>query len=355
MIHLFRPDVGLREMVAVNRVIASRWLGEGPLVTKFTERWAAYLGVSPNNLLPMASASDALFLSMELLDVGLGDEVIIPSIHFVAAANAILRRGATPIFCDVNSWTMLTDANYIKEKITERTRAIMVLHYGGLSCNMIPIQELGYPIIEDAAVAVGTHYKGRACGTIGTMGTWSFDAMKMIGAGSGGMLYCNDDRAKLLSRLGVSQQHGLSSQECDWWSYELEEYGRLSEMNDITAAMALVQLDKLESNLRKRNFIWRYYSDRLFNLVHIPPWTGTPSFYWIQTKRRDELAQFLRKHGIYTSFRYWPLHWAMKIRDRLPGAEQAAGKTLLLPFHSALTKRQMKTVCDRVGEFFGDI
>ncbi|GAG76499.1 unnamed protein product, partial [marine sediment metagenome] len=99
MIHLFRPDVGIREMVAVARVIASRWIGNGPLTKQFVQAWADHLGVCHEQLVPLATGSDALCLTMELLDIGVGDEVIMPSIHFVGAANAVLRRGATPVFC----------------------------------------------------------------------------------------------------------------------------------------------------------------------------------------------------------------------------------------------------------------
>ena len=356
MIHLFRPNVGPAEMLAAMKIIRSRWLGEGPQVAKFSERWAAHLGVPAGQLLPLATASDALCLTMEMLNVGSGDEIIVPSIHFVGAANAVLRRGATPIFCDVDAHTLNTDITHVKAKVTGRTRAVMVLHYGGLPCDLNPIQHLGFPVIEDAAVAVGASYRGRACGTVADVGLWSFDAMKMMAAGTGGMLWCQDEywakRGKLLSRLGISQQHGLESDQDQWWAYRLELPGRLSEMNDLTAAMALVQLDKLASNLKKRRAICRYYDSQLRHLVTTPPSIDAPTYYWIQTERRNDLAKFLRQRDIYTSFRYWPLHWAMNVDEHLPGAEWAARHTLLLPLHSALTWRQVRTVCTMVRRFF---
>jgi dTDP-4-amino-4,6-dideoxygalactose transaminase len=355
MIHLFRPEVGWREAFAAAKVIHSRWLGEGPRAEEFRQRWAEWLGVS--RVLTLASASDALCLSMEVLGVGPGDEVIIPSIHFVTAASAVIRRGAVPVFCDVNPHTLNTTPKLVAEKMTAKTQAILLLHYGGLPCPIEPMRQFGVPIVEDAAVAVGANIGGQACGTLGDMGLWSFDAMKTIGAGSGGAFWCRDSHAlewaELLIRLGITTQHGIDGVGSRWWEYQAKAPGRLSEMNDIAAAIALLQLEKLPRTMRRRWAVARAYDAAFVGLpLRVPPVTEVPTFYWIQTEKRDALARYLREKGIYTKMSYHPLHLAFKTGDSLPGAEEAGERTLLLPMHQALRKGEVKKVIQEVRNFY---
>lgn len=359
MIHLFRPKVGWRELFAVAKVIHSRWLGEGPVAEEFRQRWAKYLNVE--RVMTLATASDALCLSMELLEVGPGDEVIIPSVHFIAAANAVLRRGATPVFCDVDPHTLNTNIQYLLPHVNPKTKAVLLVHYGGLSCNIRPILNLGLPVVEDAAVAVGSAVGGKACGTIGDIGLWSFDAMKMLSAGAGGAIWCKTpkmaDRAESLIRLGVTVQHGIDGTARRWWEYSIGVPGRLSEMNDISAAIALCQLDRLEANLQHRREVCYAYNMGLKGLpLRLPPPISNPNFYWIQAKdgpTRDALAHHLRSKGIYTKMSYYPLHLALNTGQSLPGAEEASERTLLLPLHYALSKKDVKQVI-REGRAFYD-
>lgn len=346
MIQLFRPSVTAGDARAVARALLSRWLGPGPRVRAFE---AALQGIVGAPVLTLACATDALFLAMELLGVQRGDEVVVPDIHFIGAASAVLARGARVVPCDVDPQTLNATAETVGKVLSRRTKAIMALDYGGRLCDD-EIFGLGVPVVEDAALALGTP----RAGIRGAVGLWSFDAMKTITtAGSGGAIYvqAGTQRAARLTRLGVSSQHGLASSARRWWEYDLEEPGRLSELSDVQAAMGLTQLARLPKMLARRREICQLYDGLLPASVRTCAWGESPAFYWIQTEKRDALARHLKSIGIYTSFKYWPLHRALGIRGGYPGAEHAAARTLLLPLHCELRDRDVRRICREIGGF----
>lgn len=367
MITVFRPTLGQDELLAIADSFQSGWIGKGPKIDKFEAAWAGHIGSQPSNVVSINSCTEALFQAVQLLGIGSGDEVIIPTIHFIGAAQAVLSSGATPVFCDVNGRTLNTTIDHIQLRITNRTKAVILNHYGGVSCDMAEITSLinyhpGIRLIEDAANAPASTFNGQAVGTFGDIGTWSFDAMKIISTGDGGMMWFKDvdlaSKARKQIYLGISTQSGLSSSADKWWEFEVDIPGSgRSIMNDIAAAMGLEQLKKLSQFIERRRHIVEYYQD------YIPP-EITPNFYdtsrrddsyyffWIQTPRRDELAAYLKAQGIYCTFRYYPLHWAYNLPDSLPNAEQAARKTLLLPLHCGLTDGDVGYICDKVREFY---
>jgi aminotransferase len=262
------------------------------------------------------------------------DEVVLPSISYVGAANAVAAAGARPVFCDVDPRTLNATAESIAAKITSRTRAVLILHYGGLPCEMDAICSLaertGIALIEDSACSVASTYRGKACGTLGDIGVWS----------SG---FSN----------AVPQR---------WWEFEVAYPGRRAIMNDIASAIGLEQLEKLRRFIDRRRQIQAFYDDVLGNLGWLqtpppPPHYADTSYYmyWIQTPPniRDRLAVHLRAHGIYTTFRYLPLHRRKLYgaHDHLPHAETAAETTLCLPLHQALSDEDTGRVADAILTF----
>lgn len=366
MINVFEPSLGKDELLAIADNFNINWVGRGAKTLRFEREWAKHIGVDFNQVVSINSCTEALFTTIRLLDIGPGDEVIIPTIHFVGVAQAVLAAGARPVFCDVDSRTLNTTADFILSKITSQTKAIILNHYGGVSCPMDEIMLLleqwpGIYLIEDAACAPASTYQGKAAGTFGDIGCWSFDAMKIITTGDGGMMYIRDtdlaDRARKMLYLGTSTDSGLNSDKAQWWEFGVEiEGARRSVMNDVAAAMGLEQLGKLDGFCYRRAGTWDYYDTRLDNLpIDLPPkYYGRPSyyFYWVQTPRRDDLARYLKGQGIYTSFRYYPLHWAYKTGDLLPNAEKAARETLLLPLHCGLSDSDIEYICGKVREFY---
>jgi aminotransferase len=252
----------------------------------------------------------------------------------------------------------------------------MILHYGGDPADVDPIVKLladrGIPLIEDSACSVASRYKGRACGTLGDFGAWSFDSMKILVTGDGGAIYAKDpSRIGLLTDrlyLGMGVKSGLSAaKDADrWWEFEISSFGRRAIMNDMTSAIGLVQLQKLRSFIERRSQIRAKY-DHAFSGLN---WLSTPLkvlpgcessnyLYWVQVGAgtRDGLAKSLKGSGIYTTFRYYPLHRVKRYGSTadLPGADAAADTTLCLPIHQGLSDADVTQVIDSVIAFGGSL
>lgn len=371
MINVFQPSVGAEELARIEKVFASNWLGKGKLVDEFEEKYAAHLNVAKNQVLTTNCCSEGLFSSMHMFNIGPGDEVIMPTISFVGAGNAVCAAGAKLVLCDVDPRTLNVRAEDIAAKITPNTKAILLIHFGGIPCEMDEIiklaKEHNIAVIEDSACSIYSRYKGQACGTIGDMGMWSFDAMKILVCGDGAMLYFKDpdmrNKAEKWLYFGLESKSGYSnSVDKKWWEYELSCFGHRAIMNDVTAAMALEQLKKLPGFIARRHEISEIYNERLKDLtwLDLPPvlpeyCEHTYYFYHIQVKKgaRDDLAKFLRDRDVYTTFRYFPLHrvTAYGINDGFPNADYAADHTLCLPVHQSLTDEEVNLVCDLIHEY----
>lgn len=371
MINVFQPALGTEELEAVRKVFESNWIGKGKLTDQFEAEFARHLGVARELVRSASCCTEGLFQAISLLGIGSGDEVVLPTISFVGAANAIAESGARPVFCDVDPRTLNATAELIEQKLTPRTRAVMILHYGGVPCELDEICDLtrrkGIALIEDSACSVASRYKGRACGTFGDIGAWSFDAMKILVTGDGGMVYCRSpemaERAEELLYLGLRMRSGYSSAvDKKWWEFEIAAYGRRAIMNDMASAIGLEQLKKFPGFVARRKRVHERYS-RAFASVswlrcppQIPPEAQSSYyFYWVQTPVgvRDRLAVYLRERGIYTTFRYYPLHWVKfyGAADTLPGGEEAADTTLCLPLHQSLSDHDVERVIDAVTQF----
>jgi dTDP-4-amino-4,6-dideoxygalactose transaminase len=366
-IQVFRPTLSTEELANVAHSFDTGWLGKGRKVDEFEAAWAKHINADPANVVSVNSCTEGLFTAVRLLGIGPGDEVIIPTIHFVGAAQAVLSVGARPVFCDVDSRTLNVTWQDIKQVTNGKTAAVVLNHYGGVPCNELTrIQDWcifkSLWLIEDAANAPASTFSGQAVGTFGDIGVWSFDAMKIISTGDGGMMYIRDrelcDKARKQLYLGTSEGSGLSSNKPHWWEFEVEIKGaRRSVMNDLAAGIGLEQIQKLPKFLERRKEIFKYYWHNLNGQFSFVPYFDNQSshyFFWIQTPRRDELARYLREQGIYTTFRYYPLHWAFKTGDSLPNAEKAARETLLLPLHQGLTDSDIEYVCEKVRGFYNE-
>lgn len=358
MINVFQPTIGDEELAAVAEVFASNWLGHGPRTKEFEERFAAHLGIDPGHVLFINSATAGLFLATELLGIGPGDDVVMPSASFVAAGNAVASTGARLVFCDVDERTMNPTSAHIEQALTPDTKAVLILHYGGHPGEVAAIarlcQERGIRLIEDAACAVASTADGKACGTFGDVAMWSFDAMKVLVTGDGGMLYVRDPelalRAKRLAYHGLEQSSGFSAARVShrWWELNVKDFGRRVVGNDLTAAIGLVQLARLPEFVARRRAISELYGRLLGEVdgVVLPPevpagQTSSHYFYWVQLDPaiRDLVAADLLEDGVYTTFRYPPLHKVPAYgpdHAELPGTEASSENTLLLPLHQGL-------------------
>ena len=371
MINLFQPALGAEELEAIRDVFQSNWIGKGAVTDQFESNFAAHLDVDRGLVRSVSTCTEALFQSMTLLQIGPGDEVVLPTISHVSAANAVAASGARPVFCDVDERTLNTSAHFIDERITERTKAVVILHYGGVPCEMASISTLveqrGVALVEDSACSIASRYDDQTCGTFGDIGTWSFDPMKTATTGDGGMIYCRNPehsaRLDALIGLGVSPSSGLANHARGrWWEFEVLCHGRRATMNDLTAAIGVVQLRKLPQAIARRREIHSYYDRELGSLpwLAVPPVAGVDVesshyFYWVQTEPgvRDRLAVHLRNKEVYSTFRYYPLHRVKQFDATgcLEHAEQAAETTLCIPNHQSLSDEDMATVVAAIVEF----
>lgn len=371
MINVMQPTLGKEELARIAEVFESGWLGKGKLVTEFEKIYAKHLGSTPDRVLSTNCCSEGLFSSMYLLGIGPGDEVIVPTISFVGAGNAVCAAGAKLVLCDVDPRTLNVRAQDIEKVITPNTKALLLLHFGGIPCEMDEIMALckkhNIKVIEDCAAGVCSSYKGKALGTFGDMGMWSFDAMKILVCGDGAILHFNDpalrEKAEKYLYFGLESKSGYENAVAQkWWEFDISCYGHRAIMNDITAAMALEQYKKLPMYMEKRAAVHKFYDDNLNGI----DWVVTPDpmpeglvtsyyFYHIQllNGKRDQLAKFLREAGIYTTYRYFPLHRVngYHATGEFPGADYATDNTLCLPIHQSLTQEQLALIVGKIKEF----
>ncbi len=375
MINVFQPQLGEDELNAIKKVFESNWLGKGKLTAQFEENFAKHLGTQKELVRSTNCCSEGLFNSMKIFDIKPEDEVIIPTISFIGAGNSVRANGSKLVFCDVDKRTLNVRAQDIEKKITKHTKAILLIHFGGVPCEMDEIlalaKEHNLVVIEDSACSVASTYKGKATGTLADMGMWSFDAMKILVCGDGSMLWFKNkelaNKAEKLMYFGLESKSGFSnSVDKKWWEFNISQFGHRAIMNDITASMALEQLRKLPSFIERRKQINNYYNENLKNISWLDLPQPLPSycktsyyFYHIQLKndKRDELASFLREKGIYTTFRYYPLHWVkfFGCNETFENAEWAANHTLCIPIHHSLTDENVEYIVEKIKEFGNQI
>lgn len=363
MINVFGSRVGEDEIAQVSDSIHNQWMGMGHKTKEFEKKMAERLGV--NSFLLVDSGSNGLFLGLKLMNLPVGSEVIVPSLTWVSCAQAVLMVGCKPVFADVDIETQNVTAETIKAQITKNTSAIMVVHYGGLAVDMDPIMEFGLPVIEDACHAVDSTYKGKALGTIGDVGVYSFDAVKNLAIGEGGGITTRHkeyaERASLLRYCGIGKSgfeastHGKDR----WWEYNIVEPFIKMCPSDIAAGIGLAQLDNLDKNQSRRKEIWDIYQKEFDNIQSI----GTPveanggdkhSYftYFIRVPNRDKVAKYLFDKGIYTTLRYHPLHMnaLYKSGQTLEVCEELNETGLNIPLHPSLSNEDVEEIVREIKD-----
>jgi len=364
MIQVFKPYMCQEEIDAVAEVIRSGWIGLGPKTAEFEKRFAEFCNVK--YAVGLNSGTAALDLAMKLLEIGYGDEVIVPTMTFVSTAHVVKYNHAKPIFADIDPITLNIDIEDVRRKITPRTKAIIAVHYSGRPVDMDKLKEFGIPIIEDCAHATGATYKGKPAGSLGVMGCFSFHAVKNLAMGDGGALVTNNqewhERAKRLRWLGIDKGT-WDRTEIDksyWWQYQVDEIGLKCHMNDIMAAIGLVQLDRLAFANRQRRHIVKIYRERLEGFVGLPPdddevYKSAWHLFCVKCECRDELSVFLQKRGIATGVHYTPIHTYRCYGNRtyLPNAEDIQYRILTLPLYPSMTNIEAYYITDVIREFYG--
>jgi dTDP-4-amino-4,6-dideoxygalactose transaminase len=365
-IPLFDLNFDEAEEQAVLDCLRSKWISTGPRTAEFERIFSEMNGGIHS--IALANCTVALHLAMVLTGVSAGDEVICPSLTFVATANSIRYVGGVPVFAEVIGPDDLTiDPADIERKITPRTKAILVMHYAGYPCDMDAIMDIarrhGLKVIEDACHAPFSEYKGRKLGTIGDVGCFSFFSNKNLSTGEGGMLITHNidyiERAKLLRSHGMTS---LSYQRAKGHSttYDVLEYGFNYRMDDIRASLGIAQLGKILQDLAARAKVRERYLAGLSSIksVTIPfaEHTGFCSNYIFSivldnagAVRRDQVRDALATAGIQTSIHYPPVHLFSTYEPfstQLPITESIAGRLITLPMYAAMTEEMVDEVCN---------
>lgn len=320
------------------------------------------------------SCTDALEMAALLLDIGPDDEVILPSFTFVSTANAFSLRGARLIFADSERGTPNMDVDHVRELITNKTKAIVAVHYAGVSCDMEPLMRLAEMknlfLVEDAAQAVDSFYMGRPLGSLGSFACFSFHETKNIICGEGGMLVINDprfvQRAEVLWEKGTNRS-AFSRGEVD--KYNWFDVGSSFLPSEITAAFLWAQLQEMDSIQRKRVAIWNRYlvglqahaKEGSFSLPVIPEYaTNNAHMFYLTFRSEDErnaMITHLKKTEIQAIFHYLPLHsspyFHLKYKGRaLSMADRYSSCILRLPFYTALTEPEIDRVINSIHQFY---
>jgi dTDP-4-amino-4,6-dideoxygalactose transaminase len=366
-------DFGIEESAAVQNVLQSKWLTMGAVTQDFEQAFAKFTGIK--HTIAVTNGTAALHLACVSIGLGAGDEVIVPSLSFVATANAVRYTGATPVFADIVSQNDLNiSPAAIEGKITGRTKAIMVMHYGGYPCDMPEITALAekysLKVIEDAAHAVGSILEGKNLGGWGDVGCFSFFPNKNMTTGEGGMVTTNHD--EIAAKLRLLRSHGMTSLTWDRHQghargYDVVELGYNYRIDEIRSALGLNQLNKLENNNKRRRQLTEEYFSVFCELVPevtLPfmNYRGVSAAHILPVLLpagvdRNRVMEHLKNMGIQSSNHYPPIHLFSIYRPEqiddsfhLPITEDVAERQITLPLYPSMTSENVFMVVNGVRE-----
>jgi perosamine synthetase len=358
---LFYQHVPARAAEYVSRQLGTRWIGQGPAVDAFERAFSSrFCGGSA--AVAVGSGTDALHLAYILAGVGPGDEVISPLFTCTATNIPILYRGATPVFADVQRSTLNIDPDHVRALVSARTKAIVCVHYGGLPCDMDELRAIatnaGVPLIEDAAHAVGATYKGASIGALSEFTVFSFQAIKHITTGDGGMLVVRDrarvEQARRIRWFGIDR----AGKQAGIWDNDIWELGYKYQMTDIAAAMGLAALEEFARVLEHRRTLLRQYCDGLRGVpgIHVigDGYRDREHAAWLCTvavERRRDLQLKLRERNIESN----PVHYRndrytlfKDCRGAFPNMDAIDDQYLVLPLHTRLSSGDVGRVVETI-------
>jgi dTDP-4-amino-4,6-dideoxygalactose transaminase len=370
------PELTGREFEYMREAAGRRHLsGNGYFTNLCEDRLRREFGAA--KVLLTTSCTAALEMTAILLNIQPGDEVIVPSFTFVSGANAFVLRGAKPIFVDIRPDTLNIDEALVEERISPRTKAIIIVHYAGVACEMEPLLAIskkhGIPIVEDNAHGLFGKYRGRALGSFGTFATQSFHETKNFICGEGGALVVNEpsfvERAEILWEKGTNRKKFFSGL-VD--KYTWVDIGSSFLLSDLLAAFLFAQLEEANQIQSLRRGVWQYYYDCLqpraptlgITLPQVPPDCDHAAhlFHILLPSQavRDNLITYLRSRGIGSAFHYIPLHLSPMGRQfgyregDCPVTEDVSGRLLRLPFYNRLARENQERVISAISEFCGE-
>jgi|SRR5579864_969017 len=373
-ISFHRPSIGEDELEAVQKVLASGWLTTGPVALAFEKEFAQYVGC--RHAIAINSGTAALQLALDCIQLKPGDEVLVPTYTFTATAEVVTYFGARPVLCDSLPAGFNIDPADAEQRITEKTRAIIPVHIAGEPCDLDAIQDLAHRhalhVIEDAAHALPTGYRGRRVGAISELTAFSFYSTKTITCGEGGMLTTDDEgyaeRASLMRLHGIGRDAWKRYAKTGSWCYEVQQAGYKMNLPDLLAAVGLAQLRKCDHFWDRRRQIAAYYQTELSQIeeLEMPPYAAAETSHsWhlfilrIRPESlsigRDQFIDELKRQGIGTSVHFIPLHrhpyYSREYgytSDSFPHAEDSYSRAISLPIYPDLSETECKRVVQAI-------
>ena len=355
-IKLFDPAIDEREIKkAVKTLMSGFWASGagGGQVQEFEKNFKKF--INSKSCVSVNSGTAALHLAATLCDIK-GKEVILPSLSFVSTAHAIMYNGGIPVFVDVNPHTLCIDPEEIKKKISKKTRCIIPVHFGGMPADIKKIQKLSNSnimIIEDAAHACGSEFNGKKIGSHGDFVCFSFHPVKNLAMPTGGLISINNHNYKKITEdLKSKRWCGISNRK--YADYDVDKIGWNFYMNELSAAIGLVQLQKIKKMNNKRKSIAKIY-DKELNVSKKIPFTSTCVYhlYWICVRNRKYFRKKLLEKGIETGIHYKPIHQMSLYKKsvKLPLTEKIAKEIVTIPIHPNLTGSQINYIVKTINRF----
>ena len=355
-IKLFDPAIDEREVKKAVKTLTSGFWASGAgggQVQEFEKNFKKF--INSKSCVSVNSGTAALHLAATLCDIK-GKEVILPSLSFVSTAHAIMYNGGIPVFVDVDPHTLCIDPEEIKKKISKKTRCIIPVHFGGMPADIKKIQKLSNPnimIIEDAAHACGSEFNGKKIGSHGDFVCFSFHPVKNLAMPTGGLISINSHNYKKITEdLKSKRWCGISNRK--YADYDVDKIGWNFYMNELSAAIGLVQLQKIKKMNNKRKSIAKIY-DKELNASKKIPFTSTCAYhlYWIRVRDRKIFRKKLLEKGIETGTHYKPIHQMSLYKKsvKLPLTEKIAKEIVTLPIHPNLTESQIDYIVKTVNRF----
>jgi len=364
------PYISKNEILSARKVLNEGWLGLGSYVEKFEKKLSHYLNLKNRFICCVSTGTDALLMSLFVAKVKRGDEVILPSLNFLACAQSILLCGAKPVFCDVDEKTLCIDVEKLKKLINKKTKAVIAVDYSG---NIADYKKLNilkkkykFKIIQDAAHSFGSVYDNKQVGNFSDITIFSFDPIKTITTIDGGAIVVKSlkdlEYLKSIRQLGYSVQPNVAFRNKKKLAYDVKNLGFQNRMSNVHAAIGLAQIDKISSIISKKRNLCKNYN-YLFKKIDkvITPFSTyekvTPFIYYIRVKKkyRDRLRIYLRKKNVFTGLHWYPNHKLTLFKNCKKGdlsvTNKVASELITLPLFYKLEKKEQKYIFNQVQNF----
>ena len=372
MINIHEPNITFGDKIEVLKSLSTHWIGKGKKVDQFEEDLKKFLKL--DNIITITSCTQGLYEIFKLLKTKTNKkEIIVSSLSFIGILSSIKSNHFDFVYADIDENYLSLTLDSIKEKITNDTCAVVIQHYGGRPNYQIEeisnyLKNKNIYLIEDCATVLGATIKDKHLGSYGDFAVWSFDATKVITSLDGGAIYCknkkDEDSIKNAIHFGLVEAPTTFSKfndnENKWWQLDPVSYGTKNILNNITASLGISQLKKINKFISRQKEIWQYYKNNIKNINVKSPLEPVENInesyflFWLSSYKRNDLALYLKKNNIFSTFRYYPLHKTSLYHSDayLPKTETIYKQIICIPCHKNLTNKNLEYIVKKINNFY---